>query len=783
MAGIEETLTLKDAFTPTLDKFFSAMGKISQKEGEFFKSQERMQNNYSSINRDINNLGQTASRAVNGGVSRLLTSVIAIGGAYVGINKLNAALKESIAISSVAQNTANMFEVPEQAAAFKQWAKNSGDKYGVSTKEMLTTATSFGKVTNNQKRFDEMLAMSERIAAKAGVSVSTASNALSSAIYNRNIGGVASMVGIDQGVLAKSRINKKLSRGEFSPFMDEFSRMLNDVGANSSAVNSMRNTPQSKIQRAGNYINNSTTEMFDGFVSGISPLLTKFNQQVLGIDRTSESDNSKVPIMDNMKGLGDKSMAVMVKLLNDMYDALIKNYDLISGGLNKSLDYLYELITKMSSIVPKLWGMFTAGVGLAVEGIVWLITNFGTAIDIIVSLFDIFIIAVKWALQNTNWLWSAMITGLNVISFTLNYVLINFNKFSGVLKVVGFSIVIVIAALLAYKLSLLLVIAANTAFAIAQGLATVASGVYAAALGVATGSMSALNVVTYLFPGTWIVVAIMAVVAALAILIVWLVKVATQSESTFGTIVGSISAFGTIIMNILKATLAFLLIFSDGLINIFNVLSNFLIGVFQQPLTAIANLFIELGLVVLNIATSMSGVIDTVLGTKLGNSVDGVMGKLKSFQKEFNDARGYETSFDVTYNTSDAMGLVHSGVKDSYNRGYDWASSMTGELSGLLEIGSFESMVNTQLADIADINLRGNDKLTAINYALDSGKWKEVYLKEMRVGVERSELQRTNKERVDSTTINITIGPGTTKEDAEVIAKKVQESINRTMGS
>ena len=108
---------------------------------------------------------------------------------------------------------------------------------------------------------------------------------------------------------------------------------------------------------------------------------------------------------------------------------------------------------------------------------------------------------------------------------------------------------------------------------------------------------------------------------------------------------------------------------------------------------------------------------------------------------------------------------------------------MTGELSGLLEIGSFESMVNTQLADIADINLRGNDKLTAINYALDSGKWKEVYLKEMRVGVERSELQRTNKERVDSTTINITIGPGTTKEDAEVIAKKVQESINRTMGS
>lgn len=308
---------------------------------------------------------------------------------------------------------------------------------------------------------------------------------------------------------------------------------------------------------------------------------------------------------------------------------------------------------------------------------------------------------------------------------------------------------LVIAAAGALGLYYGVVLALNVAQAIQNGLkahAVFQENAHAAALALATGATFAetaaqygLNAALYACPITWIVLAVLAFVAAIYAAVAAVNKFQGTSVSATGIIAGVFAVLGAHVLNNTVIPLY----------NGFAMFANFLGNVFNDPVAAVKVLIYDMALTVIGYISNMAHAIENVINKIPGVTVDITSG-LDSFYAGLEQAQQAVKDESGWVEYVKKMDYIDYG--DAANAGYSFGKGVADKVSGIFnpETSSIDLGSGFDLSSIAD-----NTGLTADNTGktADALAVTEEQLEYLRDIAERDAINRftTAEVKIDMT--------------------------------
>lgn len=219
--------------------------------------------------------------------------------------------------------------------------------------------------------------------------------------------------------------------------------------------------------------------------------------------------------------------------------------------------------------------------------------------------------------------------------------------------------------------------AAMTTLTTVQWGAAAAVSLFTGATVAQTAAQWGLNAAMLANPVGLIIVGIMLLIGLFFGAIAIINKFAGTSISAFGIIGGVIGVIIANITNHFKLMLNTVMLVISTLYNHFATIAEFFANIFIDPVTAIKNLFLDLGVNIIKILTTVSGVIDRVLGTDISS-------KLVEFQDRLNTWRNENVKenkikiprWDPTY-------FQMTNLGGAWDKGYDIGANLKNNITGL----------------------------------------------------------------------------------------------------
>lgn len=232
-----------------------------------------------------------------------------------------------------------------------------------------------------------------------------------------------------------------------------------------------------------------------------------------------------------------------------------------------------------------------------------------------------------------------------------------------------------------------------------------------------TWATMGLNAALLASPIGWVIGGIIIIVGAIFLAVAAFNKLAGTSGSAMGIIGGVIGVTAAFIGNILLALVGQIWSWGAMLYNGVISLAEFFANVFTQPVSAIGNLFADLGQYILSIMLMIANTMDTIFGSNLSETVNGWKGSLKewsdaTFEKkkvEFErvdvnspfERFDYGDAWDSGYNMGENIG---QGMSDMFNPEVPEFAMPEFDLNGL-------GGINDTLGDIGKDTKGINDKM------------------------------------------------------------------------
>ena len=219
--------------------------------------------------------------------------------------------------------------------------------------------------------------------------------------------------------------------------------------------------------------------------------------------------------------------------------------------------------------------------------------------------------------------------------------------------------------------------AAMTTLTTVQWGAAAAVSLFTGATVAQTAAQWGLNAAMLANPVGLIIVGIMLLIGLFFGAIAVINKFAGTSISAFGIIGGVIGVVIGGISNQFKLMLNIAMFIISTLYNRFATFAEFFANFLDDPVTAIKNLFLDLGENILKILTTVSGVIDRVLGTDISS-------KLVEFQDRLNTWRNEnvkENKIKIPRWNPEYFQI--SGIKENYSKGYNIGENFGNSIAGL----------------------------------------------------------------------------------------------------
>jgi len=164
---------------------------------------------------------------------------------------------------------------------------------------------------------------------------------------------------------------------------------------------------------------------------------------------------------------------------------------------------------------------------------------------------------------------------------------------------------------------------ATTAAAFSENAHATALAMSTSATFSATVAQYGLNAALYACPITWIVIAVIALIAVFYAAVAAVNHFAGTSLSATGIICGAFAVAGAFILNLILGVVNFVISIGVEIYNLIATFANFFANVFNDPVGAIINLFAGMFDFILGIVQSAASLIDTVLGTDMSGAVAG----------------------------------------------------------------------------------------------------------------------------------------------------------------
>jgi tape measure domain-containing protein len=407
------------------------------------------------------------------------------------------------------------------------------------------------------------------------------------------------------------------------------------------------------------------------------------------------------------------AMFAMADETNAKFDSMPKTWAQIWAGMkNKALSMFAPILTKINQIAnsTKFQQVTTA----LINGLAGVANVASSVLDILIAIASVFV---------DNWgIIQPLVLGIAAAMLLYNGYLIANNAITAISNAQKG-----LAAVQAYKAAV-----ANTTLAATEKAEAMAKAS-------ATAAQYGFNAALLACPLTWILLIIIAVIAAIYMIVAAINKLTGSTISATGIICGVVAVAGAFVLNcaigILNAIIqAIWTIFVAPFLGIVEWILNVCNGGFNSFGDAVANLIGQIIGWFLNLGKVVTTIIDAIFGTDWTSGLESLQSAVTSWGKNENAITLDKNAPTIDYRAT------YSGAWDA---GYDFGQGIDDKIGGMFDASGLDSMGAFDLSNTLD-GIYGNTGDTAANTAatadaLDIAEEDLAYLRDI---AEREAINR-----------------------------------------
>ena len=407
------------------------------------------------------------------------------------------------------------------------------------------------------------------------------------------------------------------------------------------------------------------------------------------------------------------AMFAMADETNAKFDSMPKTWAQIWAGMkNRALSMFAPILTKINQIAnsTKFQQVTTA----LINGLAGVANIASSVLDILISIASVFV---------DNWgIIQPLVLGIAAAMLLYNGYLIANNAITAISNAQKG-----LAAVQAYKAAV-----ANTTLAATEKAEAMAKAS-------ATAAQYGFNAALLACPLTWILLIIIAVIAAIYMIVAAINKLTGSTISATGIICGVVAVAGAFVLNcaigVLNAIIqAIWTIFVAPFLGIVEWILNVCNGGFNSFGDAVANLIGQIIGWFLNLGKVVTTIIDAIFGTDWTSGLESLQSAVTSWGKNENAITLDKNAPTIDYRAT------YSGAWDA---GYDFGQGIDDKIGGMFDASGLDSMGAFDLSNTLD-GIYGNTGDTAANTAatadaLDIAEEDLAYLRDI---AEREAINR-----------------------------------------